>query len=107
MLVMKIADAQGLGGGRMSGPKSVTVEGTLKQNGNVLGSFTVQRATMGGYGGGSSGTCALLHRCAKRIGKDVGVWLQKPTMNAVLGTARQKGNGSEAAVDKEDKDDEK
>jgi hypothetical protein len=99
VLVMKIANAQGLGGGRYSGPKSLTVEGTLRQDGKVLGSFIVHRATMGGYGGGTKGTCSLLHRCAKRIGKDVGVWLENPTMIAVLGTAKSNGNTSEPEKD--------
>lgn len=108
VLVMKIANAQGLGGGRYSGPKSLTVEGTLTQNGKILGNFIVHRATMGGYGGGTKGTCGLLvHRCAKRIGKDVGVWLKDPTMNAVLGTAKANSTSSDAAVDGEEKDDEK
>ena len=104
VLVMKIANAQGLGGGRYSGPKSLTVEGTLTQNEKVLGSFVVQRATMGGYGGGSKGTCGLLvTRCAKKIGKDVGEWLRKPTINAVLGTAKDGGKTADAA-DTEEKD---
>lgn len=76
VLVMKIVNAQGLGGGRYSGPKSLTIEGTLSQNGTVLGTFVVHRGTMGGFGGGGSGTCSLLHRCAKKIGKDVGSWLE-------------------------------
>lgn len=106
VLVMKIVNAQGLGGGRHSGPKSLTVEGTLTQNGQVLGSFIVHRATMGGYRSSTKGTCALLARCAKRIGKDVGVWLKEPTMNAVLGTAKAQGAPPEPAAEPDEKDDE-
>ena len=44
--------------------------------------------TGGGAFGGYKGTCAILGRCVKAIGKDVGEWLLAPKMNAKLGDAK-------------------
>jgi hypothetical protein len=86
-LDMKITGLLATAGGGFSGPKSVTVSGTLRQGGKVTGTFTAQRYSGGGaFGGG--GTCNILDRCAKAIGKDIGAWLKSPTMNAKLGDAK-------------------
>ena len=83
-LDLKITGLLGTGGGSFSGPKAVTVTGTLREGGKVKGTFTAMRfAAAGAFGGG--GTCAMLERCAKAIGKDVATWLKAPTMNAKLG----------------------
>lgn len=87
-LSMKIVGMTGTGGGAWSGPKHVTVEGTLWQNGKVKGTFTATRYSGGGAFGGYKGTCAILGRCVKAIGKDVGAWLLEPKMNARLGDAK-------------------
>src|SRR4051812_16826192 len=86
-LDMKISGLLATGGGGFSGPKSVTVSGTLREGGKVKGTFTAMRHSSGGpFGGG--GTCAILDRCAKAIGKDIGAWLKTPSMNAKLGDAK-------------------
>jgi hypothetical protein len=86
-LEMKISGLLATGGGGFSGPKSVTVSGTLREGGKVKGTFTAMRHSSGGpFGGG--GTCAILDRCAKAIGKDIGAWLKAPSMNAKLGDAK-------------------
>jgi hypothetical protein len=87
-LSMKIVGMTGTGGGAWSGPKHVTVEGTLWENGKVKGTFTAMRYSSGGAFGGYKGTCAILGRCVKSIGKDVGEWLLAPKMNAKLGDAK-------------------
>ena len=60
------------------------------------GSFIDRRASGWGHikmrgllhtTGNTSNTCKLLFQCAETIGKDAAEWLQKPTMNAPLGTA--------------------
>src|SRR4051812_4381312 len=85
-LDMKITGLLATGGGNFSGPKSVTVTGTLREGGKITGTFVARRnASAGAFGGG--GTCAMLDRCAKAIGKDVGEWLKAPKMNARLGDA--------------------
>lgn len=87
-LSLKITDVLGTGGGAWSGYKQVTVEGTLWENGKVIGTFTGTRYSGGGAFGGYKGTCAILGRCTKAIGKDVASWLQAPTLNARLGDAK-------------------
>jgi len=63
----------------------VTVKGTLLRNGKNIASFKANRATTGGFMGGYKGTCALLGRCTKTLGKDIAAWLKKPVNNAQLG----------------------
>lgn len=87
-LSMKIVGVTGTAGGAWSGPKHVTVEGTLWENGKVKGTFTATRHSSGGAFGGYKGTCAILGRCVKAIGKDVGEWLLAPGMNTKLGDAK-------------------
>jgi hypothetical protein len=86
-LDMKITGLLATGGGTFTGPKSVTVSGTLRQGGKVTGTFVARRnASAGAFGGG--GTCNMLDRCAKAIGKDIATWLKSPSMDARLGDAR-------------------
>ncbi len=75
------------GGGAWSGPKHLTIRGTLRQDGRVIGTFTAHRVTVGGVLGAYRGTCSLLGRCARALGKDVAGWLRNPAMDAVLGDA--------------------
>jgi hypothetical protein len=89
-LTMKITDLSGTGGGAWSGPKFVNIEGTLWQNGKVAGTFRASRYSSGGAFGGYKGTCGILARCAKALGKDVATWAVAPSMNALLGDAAKK-----------------
>lgn len=85
VLVMHITAVSGAGGGAWSGAKSITTKGTLYNNGKAIGSFTAARYSGGGFFGGYKGTCSILGRCAKALGKDIGTWMQAPRMNARLG----------------------
>lgn len=85
VLEMEIVNLIGTGGGAWSGAKSVTVEGKLYDNGKMIGSFTGRRLSGGGFFGGYKGTCSILGRCVKAIGKDISLWLKSPTMNARFG----------------------
>jgi len=87
VLYLEIVHVLGTGGGAWSGAKSVTVEGVLKENGEVIGSFTGARYSGGGAFGAMKGTCSILGRCIQAIGKDIATWLREPTMNAMLGNA--------------------
>jgi len=74
------------GGGAWSGAKWMRVEGTLKDaSGKVLGTFDASRYSGGGAFGGYKGTCSIIGRCTKAIGKDIAQWLAAPSMNATLG----------------------
>ncbi len=82
-LAMTIVGVRATPGGPWSGRKSLTVEGTLWDNGKVVGTFRGMRETRGGYN-----TCANLNYDARSIGKDVAKWLKSPSMDARLGDAR-------------------
>ena len=85
VLTMEIEEVQGAAGGAWSGAKSVVVKGSLSQKGKILGDFKARRYSGGGMFGGYKGTCAILGRCVKTLGKDVAEWLAHPTSQAVLG----------------------
>jgi hypothetical protein len=85
VLTMQLTGIKGTAGGAWSGAKAVSAEGTLYDNGKVVGSFKVIRHSGGGAFGGYKGTCSILGRCSKAVGKDVAGWLQAPSMNARLG----------------------
>lgn len=87
VLDIKIINILGTGGGAWSGAKFATIKGRLTENGRLRGSFIAARATGGGAFGGFKGTCSLLGRVVKALGKDVGRWLQNPSIDARLGQA--------------------
>jgi hypothetical protein len=84
-LVVVISQVAGFGGGAWSGPKSVQVTGKLMEGDKVVGSFTGRRSSGGGAFGGFKGTCAIMGRCVKALGSDIGKWLKNPSMDAKLG----------------------
>lgn len=88
VLSMRITDVHAPGGGMFSGPKWMTVKGELRQDGRTIGSFTARRGSGGGVFGGYKGTCAIIGRCAKAIGKDIAAWLESPANDSRLGDAR-------------------
>lgn len=87
VLVMEISHVLGTGGGAWSGPKSVTVDGKLYDNGKLIGSFQARRQSGGGAWGGYKSTCAILGRCVEALGSDIAEFLAKPSMNVKLGDA--------------------
>ena len=87
-LAVKITNMTGVGGGAWTGAKFVQIDGTLWEDGKVKGTFQALRYTTGGAWGGFKGTCGMLGRCTKSLGKDVATWLSSPSMNAKLGDAK-------------------
>jgi hypothetical protein len=85
VLSIEIINLMGPGGGAWSGGKSVMIKGTLSKQGKAVSSFKALRVSGGGVFGGYMGTCAILGRCVRTLGKDVAGWLQNPTPNATLG----------------------
>ncbi len=65
------------------GPKALTIAGSLRENGKLIGTITARRTTMGGPFGAFTGVCGLLSRCAKTLGKDLAEWLEAPAMDVV------------------------
>ena len=85
-LELEIIDIFGAGGGAWSGPKYIELKGVLKDpSGKVIGDFTAYRYSMGGALGAIKGTCGILRRVSRALGKDVGVWLTAPSRGARLG----------------------
>jgi len=85
-LELAITDAHGPGGGVFSGPKWVEVTGKLRRGSKVIGTFRAKRiSTTDVFAGG---TCGILAKCARKVGADIGAWLQHPTMGAKLGDAK-------------------
>jgi hypothetical protein len=74
--------------GGWSGPKSITVAGSLLKNGAKVATFRAQRFSTGGIWGPMKGTCAIVARCTKAIAKDIADWLKNPVDGAQLGDAK-------------------
>lgn len=81
VLSMSIVNVHSVGGGGYSGPKWATIRGELREGSNQLGSFEVRRIT---HSGGFT-ACSALERVGKALGKDIALWLKKPSSGAVLG----------------------
>jgi hypothetical protein len=87
-LDMEITNVFAPGGGAWSGPKWMEVSGTLKEGDKKIASFRAKRFSTGGAFGGFKGTCSILGRTTKAIGKDISIWLKNPTDGAALGDAK-------------------
>ncbi len=85
VLTIVIDEVVGGGGGAWSGAKAVKVKGTLSQNGRVIGDFMARRYSGGGFFGAYKGTCAIMGRCVRALGRDIAEWLQNPSRHAALG----------------------
>ncbi|MCP5180532.1 MAG: hypothetical protein H6993_01050 [Pseudomonadales bacterium] len=85
---MAITEAFAPGGGAWSGPKWMEVTGTLNNNGEKVASFRAKRFSTGGAFAGFKGTCSIIGRCTKALGKDIAEWLRNPVDGAELGDAR-------------------
>lgn len=85
LLTVEIYNVTGGGGGAWSGGKSVSIRGTLRQDGKIIGGFKGRRFSGGGMFGAYKGTCAIMGRCVKTLGRDVAEWLRHPSNNAMLG----------------------
>lgn len=85
VLTVEINDVFGAGGGGWSGPKHVEITGKLLDNkGKMVGSFRGRRTSSAGFTA-LKGTCSMLHKCSKALGKDVTKWLGNPRPNSFLG----------------------
>ncbi len=84
-LSLTVLGVQGIGGGGWTGSKTITLQGTLRENGEVTGTFIARRSSRGGVLGPVQGTCSIFERNAAALGKDIAAWLAQPRMNARLG----------------------
>ena len=74
-----------MGNAFMGHHKYSAARGTLFENGKKLASFEARRQSMGGAFAGYKGSCSVLGRTVKAMGKDVAAWLKQPNDNALLG----------------------
>ncbi len=84
-LDIEITDAVSQGNAFLGHRKATTIRGALWENGNKLGTFEGRRVSGGGFMGGFKGSCSVLGRTVKALGKDVATWLESPSMDARLG----------------------
>lgn len=85
-LSLVIQNVQGdTSGGAWFSRKGITVRGTLRENGKVIGSFNARRRSTGGVLGLVTDSCAIYERCIKELAEDVAGWVEKPRIDAWLG----------------------
>ena len=87
-VAMEITHVHAPGGGSWSGPKWLEVSGTLMDGEKEVASFRAKRFSGGGPFGGMKGTCAILGRTTKALGKDIAGWIKSPVDGAALGDAK-------------------
>ena len=85
-LQIEISHAISRGNAFTGHSKFVTIKGTLWRNGEAVASFDGQRSSMGGFMGNYKGSCAVLGRCVKTLGKDIAAWLESsPSGDSSIG----------------------
>lgn len=84
-LAVELRDAVSSGNAFVGHRKSASVRGKLYEDGELIGSFRGRRDSMGGAFGGYKGSCSVLGRTVKALGKDIVDWMASPSMDADLG----------------------
>lgn len=82
-LQLTIVDVHAPSGGWFSGPKWITVEGKLLQGKTVKGDFVAKETSMA-----SASACGMLSKVIVVLAADIAAWLENPTKDAKLGSAR-------------------
>ncbi|HSX58850.1 MAG TPA: hypothetical protein VLF18_01500 [Tahibacter sp.] len=85
VLIVEIDEAVSRGNAFIGHQKFTRAKGALYENGAEIGNFVAQRYSMGGAFAGYKGSCSVLGRTVKAIGKDVAEWMAAPTKDARLG----------------------
>jgi hypothetical protein len=85
VLMLEITGAESDGNAFIGHHKSTTVKGRLYQDGVQIGDFTGRRNSMGGAFAGFKGSCSVLGRTVKALGKDIAGWLAHPGKDGLLG----------------------
>jgi hypothetical protein len=85
VLHVEIDEAVSMGNAFIGHRKYSQVRGTLYEDGAAVASFAAMRASMGGAFAGYKGSCSVLGRTIKALGKDIAQWLKDPEDGAELG----------------------
>lgn len=83
-LALEITQVDAFPGGGFTGPKSITVLGTLYENGNRIGGFTARGSDPYGVG-----VCVQLYRAVDEMAGDIRKWLESPGKDDLLGGAKK------------------
>ena len=78
-LVMEMTNVYSGGNAFLGHKKSVTVVASLYKNGTLVDKVTRKRSSGGGFAGAYKGSCSVLGRTVKALGKDVALWLKQYT----------------------------
>ena len=74
VMKVKVTYVLGVGGGGWTGPKLVSLQADMLEDGKVRRSEKFQRTTKGGVLGPFMGTCGLIQRCVTALAKDLREW---------------------------------
>ncbi len=85
VLLVEIVDAVSSGNAFIGHQKFSRIRGELFEDGVRVAGFKASRNSMGGAFGGYKGSCSVLGRTMKALGKDVAMWLKAPSDDAELG----------------------
>ena len=86
-LDLRITDAIETSGGLLP-TLSLSIDGVLKQDGRVVGTFVGTRFARAGFIPFRRGECAILSEAVRLLAKDVVKWMKNPQLDARLGDAR-------------------
>lgn len=76
VLVVEITSAVSGGNAFIGHSKSMSAQAELFENGVSQGTENFSRASGGGFMGAYKGSCSVLGRCSKALGKDIAEWLR-------------------------------
>jgi hypothetical protein len=76
-LVIEITDAVSHGNAWSGHLKAMDAKAELFVDGKSVGTKDYQRESMGGFGAGFKGSCSVLGRTSKALGKDFSKWLEQ------------------------------
>lgn len=85
VLMLEITEAVSQGHAFVGHRKFVKIAGTLYNDGKKVAAYTATRFSGGGFWGAYKGSCSVLSRTVKTLGKDTALWLSSPVDGAHLG----------------------
>lgn len=84
-LIVEIDDAVSMGNAFTGHNKFTRISGALYEDGELVASFRARRNSGGGAFGGYKGSCSVLGRTVRTLGRDIADWLDNPRDGARLG----------------------
>jgi hypothetical protein len=83
-LALEIVQVNAYPGGGFTGPKTITVQGTLYDKGERIGGFTARNSDPYGLG-----VCVQLYRAVDEMAGDIAKWLESPGKDDLLGEVKK------------------